>query len=320
MLELSLIELLVFYCRQKAAEKDIIPHFQITTNGTLLTEKTVKKLSELKISVAVSIDGCEKAHDANRLFPSGSGSHSEVEKGLKNALKAWQWVPTMSVLDPSNIAIWGESFEYLFSLGCRRMHFSINYETEWSDGDLKIFDKAAGEVAELWLKKLRKNIDVRLSFFDNKIITHLKEGFDDCDRCSFGVGEIAVAPSGNLYPCDRLVGEDDREHFIIGTVEKGVDLKKALALKAYQKKPPEECGECEYNDRCVNYCGCVNYALSGCHDKVSGEICRFEQTAIRHADRIAETLFAEQNPIFMERFYHSIERRQKRFSNGEGLS
>jgi len=65
----------------------------------------------------------------------------------------------------------------------------------------------------------------------------------------------------------------------------------------------EECGACDLRKRCMNWCGCINYATTGAINSVAGVVCFHEQLAIRVADRIAQVLFAERNPHFLTRFY-----------------
>ncbi|MBM4356276.1 MAG: SPASM domain-containing protein, partial [Deltaproteobacteria bacterium] len=152
----------------------------------------------------------------------------------------------------------------------------------------------------------RRGIRFKLNLLDSKIVTHLKGGFACSDRCDFGCQELAVSPSGKLYPCDRLIGMDNRDDVVIGTVEDGVDPVRRDALIRAKNAILAECAECEYVSRCMHWCGCVNYAMTGSVGGVSGLLCWFEQALIEQADRVAEALFAEKNPAFLERFYGPV--------------
>ena len=55
--------------------------------------------------------------------------------------------------------------------------------------------------------------------------------------------------------------------------------------------------------RCLNSCGCTNYAGSGAINRVSPFLCNLEQKLIELADSLAETLYQESNPAFMQRFF-----------------
>ena len=48
-----------------------------------------------------------------------------------------------------------------------------------------------------------------ISLIDSKIAVILRGGYKSLERCKMGIGEFAFAPSGNVYPCERLIGSDD---------------------------------------------------------------------------------------------------------------
>jgi uncharacterized protein len=65
-----------------------------------------------------------------------------------------------------------------------------------------------------------------------------------------------------------------------------------------------ECLTCGLRNRCMNWCCCINYTLTGAIDRTDGIVCFHERAAIEVADRVAACLYAEGNPAFLERFYH----------------
>lgn len=74
--------------------------------------------------------------------------------------------------------------------------------------------------------KLRPTVTTNatlLNFIDTKIITSLKNGYECRDRCNFGEREITIAPSGRIYPCERLIGPDTDPALSIGNVFTGFD-------------------------------------------------------------------------------------------------
>jgi uncharacterized protein len=135
------------------------------------------------------------------------------------------------------------------------------------------------------------------------IITGVKGGYACSDRCKFGCGEIAVAPSGRIYPCERLVGNDDDDSVCIGTVAGGFAPEKYQALLAQRGNRDPECVGCALQERCMNWCGCINYTTTGRIDSTPGIVCFHEKLSIREADRVAKILFDERNPHFLRRFY-----------------
>jgi len=121
--------------------------------------------------------------------------------------------------------------------------------------------------------------------------------------CRFGDGDVAVAPSGRLYPCERLVGEDTREELRIGDVEHGIDVGVRDRMLAQKSVVDPECAACELRGRCKHWCGCTNWETTGSLGRFSPLVCWLERSFIAEADRVASTLWAEKNPTFMRRFY-----------------
>ena len=275
----------------------------VTTNGTRLDDRTLPFLGENGFFLGVSFDGCRPAHDACRRYADGSSSYDRVVAGVRAALAAGVPVKTISVIDPANVACLAESFDHVLDLGVRQLSVNVNYEAEWNETDRAAFRVALERLADRYVDAYRRGVAFRLNLLDSKIVTHLKGGFACADRCDFGCAELAVAPSGRLYPCDRLIGEDDRDDVVIGTVEGGVDEARRDALIADKNRELAECRDCELVTRCMHWCGCVNYAMTGRVGEVDGLLCWIERALVAVADRAADTLFAERNERFLRRFY-----------------
>jgi uncharacterized protein len=142
-----------------------------------------------------------------------------------------------------------------------------------------------------------------MSFLDDRIAAHVKGGYTPAERCDLGRRNLVVAPSGRLYPCDRLVGEDRDERFVLGDVRTGPDPSRVAALVARTCRLPVECVGCAIAPRCRNRCACANLALTGRIDAPSETLCFHEQLAVRTADDAAKTLLAERNARFLRRHF-----------------
>jgi len=306
LLRLPLVQDVARYVRERTAGQERPVQLVLTTNGTRLDAAVAAWLKAEDVFVGLSVDGCPPAHDACRVRPDGRGSHERVVAGLRTALDAGVSLKTMTVVDPANVRWMAESFDYLLDLGVRSLSFNVNYEGGWDEAARAALVAALDRLADRYVAAWRRGLNFRLNLLDAKIVTHLKSGFSCSDRCDFGCEELAVSPSGQLYPCDRLVGEDDRADLVIGTVAGGVDAARRDALIAAKNEVLRECGDCELLPRCMHWCGCVNYAMTGNVGDVSGLLCWFERTVIAAADRAAETLYGEANPGFVARFYRSV--------------
>lgn len=303
MMRFPLIQEVTRYVEERTAGFDPAVKMVVTTNGTLLADQPLEWMKEHHFHLGISVDGSPRAHDACRRYRGGASSAADVEAGIRRSLQMGLPVKTISVIDPTNVEYLAESLDYLLGLGLRHLSFNINYEADWNDANRAHFTEALHEFTDHYVDWYRKGLAFRVNLTDSKIVTHVKGGYADNDRCDFGCLELAVSPSGKLYPCDRLIGEDNRDDVVIGDVWKGIDVGRRTALISSKNTILGECMECDLQHRCMHWCGCVNYAMTGSVGEVSGLLCWFEKSLIEEADRAAEVLYAEKNPAFIRRFY-----------------
>lgn len=305
LLEPDLLDFMATEIAKRSASTGKKSRLGVTTNGTLISGRRLDLLEKHHFEVTVSLDGDREAHDCARLFPDGSGSFGAAIEGLKRARERLGQVRTVSVVHPGNVERLAPSFDLIASLGVNHMNFNPDYESGWDDGSLDRLENALEALTDRVVEQFRAGNDVAVQPFHGKIITRLKNGYCARDMCDFGCSEIAVAPSGNLYPCDRLVGEDgpDQQDVVIGHVDTGVDAEKVRSMREPKDTPRSDCEGCEIIERCMWWCGCVNRALTGSVDGVSDMLCRVEQMNVKAADRFASTLYSEENPAFLRRYY-----------------
>ena len=303
LMEMDLIRRTLALCRERATALGVDLHHLVVSNAVLLDEDKLRFFLDNDIYVAVSVDGCREAHEATRAFPDGSSSYDVVSRNARRLLAERPGNKVICVIDPANVDWMAESFDALLALGARNLSMNVNYEGIWEEPERARFERALRALGERYAAAYRRGEAFTLNLFDSKIVTHLKLGYADADRCDFGCEELAVSPRGRLYPCDRLVGMDTRDDVVIGDVWRGVDRARRDALIAEKNRVMEDCADCAVLHRCMHWCGCVNHAMTGSVGGVAGLLCWFEQRTIEEADRVAATLFEEQNPAFLRRFY-----------------
>jgi len=301
LLEWDLLQECLRITKEKTAGRKLV--LTVTTNGIGLTPKRLDWLYENNFYIGLSIDGNRTMHDITRRMRNGSSSYESVLRGLKTALIKPQSVETITVVDPSNVIHTADSIAFLAELGVKRISLNPNFYTEWNTEAQANLEKAYEAAADFMIAAYRSGKPVIINVLDSKIITGLKEGYARSDRCKFGCGELAVAPSGRIYPCERLVGEDNDDSVCIGTVQTGFDEKKYKSLLAKRGNSDLECDSCKLKPRCMNWCGCINYTTTGAIDSAPGILCFHEKLSIRVADRVATILFKERNPHFIKKFY-----------------
>jgi len=276
--------------------------FVVTTNGTGFNPRRLAFLKEHDFYVGLSIDGAAAGHEAARPFTNGKSSFDAVRRGLRQLVRSGVDFETLSVVDPANVAYLGDTVRYLIDSGVRRIALNPNYDGDWSDEALELWARGYREVGEAYLACYRRGHLVHVNVIDDKVITHLKGGYKAHDHCEFGQGAIAVAPSGNIYPCERMVAEDRDHTYCIGTVFEGFSPRRCSLIELAGNHN-DECDDCALAHRCMNFCACANLSDSGRFNEPGGLVCWHDQTAIDVADNVATTLYGEQNPMFLQNYY-----------------
>ncbi len=305
LLEWDLLRYATDVTERRADHDDVTLQKTLTTNATLFNPERLAWLDEHDFFVALSVDGNRAMHEATRPMRDGSSSFDLVMDNLEMARRALRDYEVIVVPDPSNVRHLADSVAFLADdRGVGRISINPNFYIDWPDHTLAAFAEQFHIVGDYYIERFRHHRPLYVNFIDGKIITRLKDGFEHCDRCNFGEKEVAVAPSGNLYPCERLVGTDENEEMVIGNVVDGFDPDTRHRLLARRGNVNPDCLDCALKARCMNWCGCINYATTGHINRVHGVVCFHEQHAIEVADHVGSTLYNEANPSFLARFYH----------------
>ena len=277
--------------------------FTITTNGTLLDEDKARFLVDAGFFVGLSIDGVRAAHEATRPTRGGRSSFDDATRALDLLVAHGADFETITVVDPRNVAHIGASVRWLVERGATRLTLNPHFGADWSDGALAVWEAGYREAADLYVERCREGRPVHLNFVENKLRAHAKGGYGAGDRCSVGHRSVAVAPSGNLYPCERFVAEDRDTTMAIGHVASGIDLGRRMCLDAQRGPVADECGGCGEQSRCNSFCACANYAETGSISTPGGVQCWHERMAMRLADDVGRRLWAARDRHFLARVY-----------------
>lgn len=280
----------------------------VTTNGTLLTDERARALAERGFAVAVSIDGVPAAQDLARPDLGGRPSSARVERGLAAAVAHVRRLTTILVVDPRTVGWLADGVRHVVAQGARRVHLNPNWSAAWKAADLETWQAAYEEIARAWAAWHRAGAPVWVSTIDPRVEQRVL-GLP-ARGCGFGDGELAVAPSGRVYACGRVVGEDRPDagnqgaRAPLGSVDAGVACG---GCSATTRAEPEECLGCAHRDRCNRGCGCAAVECGAAPGEPPALLCWHERVSIPLADRAAASLFAAQTPSFMARFYDTTE-------------
>lgn len=303
LLEWDLLQRASNHAGAEAGRRGIRLKRTVTTNMSLLGEARAAWLLEQRFFVGLSLDGNRAMHDTHRRTAAGGPSHDLCAPALRFFRGPDANGEVIVVVDPRNVGFLAEAVAWLIDQDLRRISLNPNFTASWDPAALELWHDAYQRIGDQYVACFRQQRPVVINVFDGKIRARVNGGYRPCDRCGFGTNEIAVSAAGFFYPCERLVGDDSNVAMRIGHVHDGFYPDRRMHLLAARGNHVAECATCPVRERCVNWCGCVNYASTGFIDRVPGVVCHHERQSIAAADRVGAILFGERNPAFLQTFY-----------------
>lgn len=215
-----------------------------------------------------------------------------------------------SVLTPAIVPRLRASIEYMWGRGIRYFAHQMDYTNpEWTPEVFAELETAYNELADFYLECARGAEHFHMTLFDEKLKSHAHSKIELGTVCDFGTRKISIAPDGRVYPCVQFISDKpDADTYCIGDVDNGLTERRDQ-LVAENKSERPQCAGCALQGRCANYCGCVNWQLTGRLTEVPAILCAHEQMLMPIADRIGNELWNEQNAHFLQKHYRDYEQR-----------
>ena len=220
LLNMEVVKATVEYGRQleKAFNKKI--NFTMTTNGVALTDEIIDWLNENMHNIVISLDGRRSVHDEMRPTANGKSSYDITLNNAKKLVAKRgdgeyyiRGTYTCKNLD------FAEDVLELYRQGFK--HISVEPVVLPEDSPYAItnehLEKIVAEyerLAEIIVDDAQHGGDLHFFHF-NIDLSHgpcLKRRVKGCGA---GFEYVAVAPTGEIYPCHQFVGDTD---FIMGSV------------------------------------------------------------------------------------------------------
>ena len=307
MLRMDVVREAVEYAEAKVASmKGPKPtlRYIMNTNATLIDDDSLAFMSKpRRFSVFVSLDGHREVHDRFRVNAAGRGSFDDVIEGIGKLREAGIPYQLVGVVSTATASELGKTVQTMLPLGANKIVLAANFRDEWTEASIDELRKGLDDVGDVWMDLFRAGTTLALEPLHAKILTHLKGGIPCPSRCMLAGSEWCVSPSGKIYPCAQMVGEDTNDELVIGHVDTGIDPARTSALQKLKDRVETTCEPCALRDRCQSHCGCRHVALSGKLGVITATLCEVETAFIEAADRVAETLFEEKCEAFIHYYY-----------------
>ena len=301
------IEKTLFYV-EAAARARPAPHprvrYVMNTNGTLVDYRVLALLSPPRdFTIYVSLDGPAAVHDAHRVDENRQGSYARIRANLERLRQAGLAFRLVTVVRPETARRLGEVVRTLLDLRPAHVTLTPDFRAPWTEESIAELRAGLCDAGAAWADHFRRGQVTPLEPLHGKILTHLKEGIPCPERCTLAGRAFAVAPTGRLYPCAQMIGEDRADEFVIGTVDAGFNAQRLAELQKAKDRVEEICAPCALRDRCQSHCGCRHVALTGELGRINQALCDIEESFILAADEVACLLTAEGCPAFLDTYY-----------------
>lgn len=305
LLKKDLIKLALEECQKQHELNRFIFHTKMVTNGMLLDEAFLKWANEVRMSIALSIDGIEQAHDIHRKSISNQATFTHTIETAKLLLQYQPYAHALMTITPETVMYYHDSVEFLIKTGFRYVIASINYAGNWTKDSLNILKKEYKKLAKLYEKLSVEGKKFYFSPFEVKLGTHIKGNKVLCVKCALAEEQISVSLDGKLYPCVQFVGDGkDGLDYCIGDVYHGLNEAKRRQLNIESQKVNPVCQECALENRCNNNCSCLNRQTTGCITEVSPVLCETERMIVPIVDKLGEKLYKKRVESFLQKHYN----------------
>lgn len=302
LLEFDLIREIVAYSRKKYDRR---VQFRMSTNGTLIRPQILDYFEDNGLYFVLSIDGNQRQHDANRAFADNRGSYRSISRHLNDILDFNPYTIAVSVVTPETTEYVSEGVRHLFDQGFRYVLQTLDYSAPWTTAHVHALRSQYADLAKHYFNKLEAGEKIFYSPFDERIKTHAQKPYGRGDLCDLANSQIAIAPSGRIYPCVQFIGTDDGRYLdnVIGDVSSGFDPGRRDWFVSENYREKESCKDCVLYGRCATFCGCVNWRATGSLDKVPPIICEHERMLMPIVDKLANRLWKKKITLFKRKFY-----------------
>lgn len=318
----DLMRELADYALQISSKSGQVVSLGVTTNGTLLNNSALKFLLDYDVDLCISLDGPAVIHDSQRVFKNGKGSFEKVVYNLNKALSELTSVQVNAVYGPSTLSALPDVIDFFIDLNLPVIHLNPDIITRWNADACHALASSFEQVADRYILSYQRGRELAVNVLDGKAILFMKGGYEPDDLCGMGETEFGFAPSGNIYACERFIGNDDDPRFRLGNIHTGVDIKRRCRVTSIRGNNNPECVRCNLRPYCMNWCGCTNFHMTGLSNQAGAALCAGERAIIAAAKRVFTTL--SDNDLYIDHLLHylqnkccaTINKRKEDLNNG----
>ena len=234
--------------------------FSLSTNGTLLGKKQVRKLIQKHqpyLSVGISLDGPKNIHDAFRTYKNGSGSYNDILQNLDWYFKTVRHTGVKATFTKKTLNTYAQSIIHLIELGFDKIAGNLVYEDTCDANTAVLVAKQFEKIINhLFENKLEKTIDFSQlgNINPDAHKFHIPSAnLEKTNYCGSCVYMTCLGFDRFLYGCNRFCTMQ-KPGMHIGQLVHGVYIPNPHfpfeAVKKQYELLPEECKNCRIQFMC----------------------------------------------------------------------
>lgn len=277
LLQFPLVQRVIQYSKARFVGKKLT--FNMTTNGTLLTDDIIRYLAEHEVSLMISIDGPREINDANRVFANGQGNFDTVMGRIRRIHELEpeyaQHVHFSMVIDPTNdfdcINSVCVDYDVVHRGGLNAAIVDKEYDDEETRFSSTYIEKYQYQMFLSYLSYWGKYPKERISPITYQALANAMDKVSRAEEpdglqridvpsgpCVPGKMRVFVNVEGRFFPCERV--SETSPAMCIGSLETGFDLENAERLLNFANITSERCKRCW----CFRHCTlCAKKADTG---------------------------------------------------------
>jgi uncharacterized protein len=272
------------YAKSLASERNIRVSFNVVTNGTLFTEKSIAELKKINCAITLSLDGPAEINDLVRPGLSGKGVTLKILEGLQFLLRDRKNLGSIGVQ-----AVFGQHNTevikaYVFFRELGLDWYEFNYDQTNSDSiSSSKFEKELKQVAEIAVAHgtTSKETELRKIKFFDQIFSYLDGQKGTQNFCGSGSSYLVIDAQNRAFTCPWEVN-DLKMAVGLGS---DLNLEKIQHLKTSQIEA-NNCGSCWARYLCGGGCMYAHKKVTGNKHKPDPNYCERTRnlisTAIMH--------------------------------------
>jgi len=266
LLKIDLIKKIVEYCRKVGLRNGIGFSFHIVTNGTLATKEIAGYMLDESIAVSVSLDGLSKYNDAQRAYRNGSGSFSEIDRGISILKDSGVTPYILTTVSSVNLPGLPKFTKYLLDrkLGFRySLYRGYEEKADWIKPYVNAVIKYFSQCYDIIENNLpERSLLLMHQFCDVKLTRRKKR------NCGVGSNGVVIGHRGEIAICQSILNKP------VGDIWHGDMLDVVCKQHQYQAthysvENIDGCKDCQWKYLCGGGCPLSTKSVFGTFNKQS---------------------------------------------------